>query len=260
MSNSSSTYYKYLTELRENNELQKIKDFRYYLKGFNLLKNIISLLPCTVFVLDFSTGEYLSLSENWHSLSGYTIEEYVRNGGLKFSHSRYHPDDLNVIAHHVFAQFLDYAKTMQEEELKTTRFSFNLRYRKKDGIFMKALQQFVVLNRDPQNNPLLVLGICTDITAHKLDNNITFSISKHGNQGSTVTFLPGKTLNKNMNISPRQIEIAKLILQGHNSNQIAERLKLSPYTVRAHRRNLLEKTRCRNTAELSRYVISSGLI
>ena len=51
-------------------------------------------------------------------------------------------------------------------------------------------------------------------------------------------------------LSPREIEILELVIQGKTSKEIAEKLFISKTTVDTHRRNLLEKTGCRSTSEL----------
>ncbi len=52
------------------------------------------------------------------------------------------------------------------------------------------------------------------------------------------------------NLSPREIEILEMLIQGKTSKEIAEILFISKTTVDTHRRNLLEKTNCRSTSEL----------
>ena len=57
-------------------------------------------------------------------------------------------------------------------------------------------------------------------------------------------------LNENIKLSRREHQILEKILQGNTNKQIARQLILSEYTVRAHRRNILEKTSSRNFVEL----------
>lgn len=56
-------------------------------------------------------------------------------------------------------------------------------------------------------------------------------------------------------LSPREIEILELVVQGKTSKEIAETLFISKTTVDTHRRNLLDKTGCRSTSELLLKVI-----
>jgi DNA-binding NarL/FixJ family response regulator len=54
-------------------------------------------------------------------------------------------------------------------------------------------------------------------------------------------------------LSIREIEILGLIMRGLTNHDIAEKLSISYETVRSHRKNILEKTKARNTAALINY-------
>lgn len=51
-------------------------------------------------------------------------------------------------------------------------------------------------------------------------------------------------------ISPREKEVLKLVADGFSSKQIADRLFISSHTAISHRKNLLEKFKVKNTAQL----------
>lgn len=70
----------------------------------------------------------------------------------------------------------------------------------------------------------------------------------------------GKSPSKEQEVSDRELETLKLICDGLTNDQIAEKLHLSPETVKWHRNNLLSKTGCNNTAALVMYGIKNGLI
>jgi DNA-binding NarL/FixJ family response regulator len=61
-------------------------------------------------------------------------------------------------------------------------------------------------------------------------------------------------------LSEREIEILVLIAEEFTNNEIADKLNLSPRTVDAHRRNLLEKTGSKNTAGLVRFAVERKLL
>lgn len=50
--------------------------------------------------------------------------------------------------------------------------------------------------------------------------------------------------------SSREVEIHRLISSGKTSEQIAQRLRISPLTVKTHRRSMIRKLKLRNAAEL----------
>ena len=61
-------------------------------------------------------------------------------------------------------------------------------------------------------------------------------------------------------LTPRELEVLKLIAEGHSSKQIAELLVISVKTVDRHRTNMLDKLGMRDRVELTRYAIRRGLI
>jgi DNA-binding NarL/FixJ family response regulator len=61
-------------------------------------------------------------------------------------------------------------------------------------------------------------------------------------------------------LTPRELEVVKLIAEAHTSDQIAQRLGLSRKTVERHRENILAKLGMRDRVELTRYAIKRGLV
>jgi DNA-binding NarL/FixJ family response regulator len=61
-------------------------------------------------------------------------------------------------------------------------------------------------------------------------------------------------------LSPREVDVIKLIAEGHTSEEIADLLYISRKTVDRHRANILEKLGMRNRVELARYAIRRGLV
>jgi DNA-binding NarL/FixJ family response regulator len=61
-------------------------------------------------------------------------------------------------------------------------------------------------------------------------------------------------------LTPREVEIVKLIAESNTNRQIAELLVISEKTVERHRANVLEKLGMRDRVELTRYAIRRGLI
>jgi len=60
-------------------------------------------------------------------------------------------------------------------------------------------------------------------------------------------------------LTSREIEIVKLIAEGFTSQQMADRLFISPRTVETHRANLMKKTGVKNSIELINKVERMGI-
>jgi DNA-binding NarL/FixJ family response regulator len=61
-------------------------------------------------------------------------------------------------------------------------------------------------------------------------------------------------------LTPRELEVVKLIAEAFTNRQIAEILNVSEKTVESHRSNLLAKLGMRDRVELVRYAIRRGLV
>jgi DNA-binding NarL/FixJ family response regulator len=61
-------------------------------------------------------------------------------------------------------------------------------------------------------------------------------------------------------LTPREIEILRLVAEGHTNQEIADRLTLSIKTVQAHRANVMEKLDLRDVTHLVRFAVRYCLI
>ncbi len=61
-------------------------------------------------------------------------------------------------------------------------------------------------------------------------------------------------------LTPRELEVLKLISEGATSRQIADSLVISMKTVERHRSNIMNKLDIRDRVQLTRYAIRRGLV
>jgi len=61
-------------------------------------------------------------------------------------------------------------------------------------------------------------------------------------------------------LTTRELEVVKLIVDGISTPEIADKLNLSPHTVYTHRKNLMKKLKINSTSELVRYAITTGIV
>ena len=74
---------------------------------------------------------------------------------------------------------------------------------------------------------------------------------------SRPTALKGE---RNAALTPRELEILQLIVEGKSNKEIAEQLRLSANTVAVHRANIMDALGIHKTAELVVYAIRNGLV
>lgn len=61
-------------------------------------------------------------------------------------------------------------------------------------------------------------------------------------------------------LTNRELDVLKLIAEGHTNNEIASRIFTSRRTVEGHRQNLIDKTGVKNSAQLIRLACKAGII
>jgi len=89
--------------------------------------------------------------------------------------------------------------------------------------------------------------------SHKLSMNLI-----KGNQMISFVTEDGKRLE--LEFSSREVEILNLIAEGYTNEEIADKTFTSKRTIETHRRNMIEKTKTRNTASLIKFAIAAGVI
>lgn len=61
-------------------------------------------------------------------------------------------------------------------------------------------------------------------------------------------------------LSPRQLEVLRLVAEGYSTKQIALKLGISAKTVETHRAQLTERLDIHHVAGLVRYALEAGII
>jgi len=252
------SYFEYQDFLKNHETSVLIKNHQFYLKENNFISHLINLLPCAVYLLNYQTGKYLFVSDSCQNLLGYSANEMIEKGNSYFI-GKLHPTDRKIISGKVFKGFLDYIKTLNSTDIKNSRFSHNYRFKRKDNTYIHLLQQYVVLETNEDNFPLLTLGFVTDVSAHKHDNKVVFSVSHHSKQNGYTVTTPQSFPQRKIAVTQRENQIIESLIKGLSSKQIADNLNISLHTANAHRRNILAKTNCKNTAELISYALENGL-
>ncbi|HVB75740.1 MAG TPA: response regulator transcription factor [Ktedonobacteraceae bacterium] len=68
------------------------------------------------------------------------------------------------------------------------------------------------------------------------------------------------TISELRNLTPRELEVLKLVAEGHTNQEIADELVISIKTVQAHRANVMEKLGLHNITHLVRFALRAGLL
>ncbi|MCG8529464.1 MAG: response regulator transcription factor [Desulfovibrionales bacterium] len=109
----------------------------------------------------------------------------------------------------------------------------------------------------------LLKDCCFDELAHAVRSAMRGEVClSQPLQDSVVLDYIGKLRNPQADeatLSSRESEVLKLIAEGNSTKEVADKLCISAKTVETHRRQIMQKTKYTNIAELTKYAIRCGL-
>lgn len=168
-----------------------------------------------------------------------------------------HPDDIQ--RHNLGrTKLFRIAQDMFIAKNGTQILSTNFRLRNTELAYTNMLIQCYIFYTKVPVSTIYLLQVQTDIDWYRKIRH-----GYHYYVGSDLSFFryPDDDLLKTGNVfSDREFEIIRLILSGLDSEQIAEKLFLSVYTVNTHRRNILKKTGEKSISELIYNLKERGLL
>lgn len=168
---------------------------------------------------------------------------------FEWLYSRMHPDDAPLVAEAtaLSARFADHCR----HGISGHVFSVDYRLRHTAGHWVRVLRQNFPVHLDEEGKLVLVGSIYTDITHHKITNDLRFHFS-HPDFAAWVHTAVAST--KADTLSTREQAVLGLVLRGYTSQQIAEQLYVSCHTITTHRRNIGRKLGNRDLSNLLRHL------
>lgn len=168
-----------------------------------------------------------------------------------------HPDELN---RHLAGRtiLLKTAYDLFKSEKGYKILSSNYRIKNADGQYNNLLMQFYIYYSAAPYKSVFLFKLDTNINSFKLRRS-----GYHyyfGDDLSNFRYPDNELLNKRIIFSKREFDIIKLVEQGNNSEQIAEKLFLSKNTIDTHRRNILHKAHLQNMSELIYTIKEQGIL
>jgi len=168
-----------------------------------------------------------------------------------------HPDDLERLSlgrAKLFKTANDLFMTKKGFELISSNFAM----KNSSGKYSNLLNQFYLFYSTTPYISVFVLKIHTNIDHYKKPKH-----GHHyyvGNDLSNFRFPDEKLLMIGNQYSDREFQIIKLIASGMSSEEIADKLFLSTYTISTHRRNILIKSGKATIPELIYDLMERGIL
>ncbi|WP_246539043.1 LuxR C-terminal-related transcriptional regulator [Litoribacter ruber] len=226
-----------------------------------LISSIFSLGPFYFYILDFYDMSVSNFSNGFEEAHGIDPKDVKHiNQVLALTH----PDDMEFVvkAEDRASKFI--YETIGSEHIKSYKVSYNFRFKTKKGSYEMFNHQSLILSVDEKGNLGKSLNIHTNI--HHLGRKNNYKLSLLGLDGApsymNLDVLGGTDENECSKsfllFSSREMEVIKLVAAGLQSLHIADKLNISPETVKSHRKNILSKSGCKNFKELVSQGVKEG--
>lgn len=158
--------------------------------------------------------------------------------------------------------YLKCIKSLTYEEKINQKIVFvGVKFKTRYGKTIRTFIHTSHLDEDADRNPINVINTIQDISHFMKDEFwwMRFSSGEHSEKITYYHSSTGKTFEGDI-ISDREKDILRLINQGMDSTEIADKLFLSLATVQTHRKNMLARTGMKDVTALLQIALSIGMI
>lgn len=220
--------------------------------------------PVIISTFNHSTFKFDYLSPNVEQLLGLSAGCIKQLNYQKFLKLFMHPEDIQVIASRLFPDIVRFMNHDAKEEVMKFSVHYNYRMRTASGEWVKMEQQTTPLKVDQKRKILLDQSFYTQLGKADFHEYYPLKLSIfYRDKGIydlrfSKIYLQKKA--KGNSLTPREMEILKMLAEGITSCEIADMLNISETTVITHRRNMLNKFKVKNTSELIAWAFHSAFL
>ena len=236
--------------------IEKLMDVKPH--AFNVLNHSVPM----IYLLDYTTGKYVFVSSHCDAHLLFFAKKMLE-GGLDFVIENYHPEDFKLFNEEIFSDRLSMIKDIPIQQHKDLIFSLNFRIKNGKGEFVNLLQRSSFIQSDEDGNPLLSMGVITNINHFKAENPVIQLLEKVDAVTGITALVQKNTYfhrEEDKIFSKREREILPYVADGLTSKQIAEKLFIIEHTVINHKRNMQDRSDTQNSAGLINFVFRHHLL
>ncbi|RQO30027.1 helix-turn-helix transcriptional regulator [Taibaiella sp. KBW10] len=222
----------------------------------DLTNSIASTGPFYCYIIDFYDMSLSHISASLYEMHGFYPEQTSFNAILE----AIHPDDIDFVikAEDYAANF--YLHQVGWEKMLQYKSSYNFRIRLQNDQYVLINHQSLMLTLDDKKGYGKSLNIHTRIDHLSSTPNYKISFIGLNEEPSYMDLNIEAYADRPVSFSKREIDIIKNIAEGLSSMEIAQKLFIAESTVKKHRKNILDKADCSNTAQLVKTCALQGLI
>lgn len=210
------------------------------------------LSPTVVFVLNFPPRSYLHVSENIYEMLGITSQQLISKG-LILGIQSIEEEDRAVFNTEILPTAMQlYQKfALAGRNVCDTKLTYNLKMIDKEGKIFSSIHILKPISVNEEGFPMLVAKYIVHDLIGKTPSYPEMKFEQRNVDGKYEVLFTKSFLikpDKSNVLSSREQQILQLIKEGHSSQEIADKLFISLYTVNNHRRSLVKKCGVKNLA------------
>jgi DNA-binding CsgD family transcriptional regulator len=221
-----------------------------------LVSAIISVGPFYFYVIDFFDRSISHVSPAIKDIHGFNPETVTLNDII----NTIHPEDMDFVVNAEEANFNFLYQIIGKDNITDYKSNFSFRSRLKNGEYCLLNHQAIILTTDVNGCVGKSLNIHTNIDHITKKNSYNLSLIGLKNFPSYMDINVSFNSNNLISYTKREVEIIKCISKGCTNKKIAEHLQISIATVKTHRKNIHQKSGCKNAVELVNKSLLHGLI
>ncbi|MDD4495883.1 MAG: LuxR C-terminal-related transcriptional regulator [Eubacteriales bacterium] len=220
-------------------------DYDLWNKKRESIQEFSKISRSCIFTVDVFKKRYDFASDNFSHIFGYNpdwIKTIWKQGDLL--EERIHPDDREQLVEYQIehGQFI---YSLSEEKRNDYMQTFQYRILNAKGQYVNVISRQQVIEKDRNGKAWIIMGVM-DISPDQIPAE---RIKRTVINRKTGEILTSSLIPEEKQLTNREKEILLLIRQGLLSKEIADKLKLSIYTVNNHRKNILAKLDVDNVIE-----------
>ncbi|MDB5206764.1 MAG: hypothetical protein JWR72_1839 [Flavisolibacter sp.] len=230
------------------------KDVSVPLKIHKKLLSLFHVGDYYYYVFNIKTSSFELMSEDIYRVLGYMPEEV----DVPFFLSKIHPEDQPYFLNFE-NKVTEFFSSLKPEQILNYKVSYDYRIQKKDSTYIRILQQVFTIQLKEDNQVIKTFGFHTNISHLKQTGVPVLSFIGLNGEVSYMDVNVKQVFSPStISLTSREREVLALLMKGKKSEQISKELFISKLTVDTHRKNILRKTACNNTAGLVSEAVKNG--
>lgn len=234
----------------------KLNEIDLELEIHKKLLNIFQVGDFYYYIFNLKNLEMEFMSKEMEAVLGYKVADM----NLTSLFNKIHPEDQPWFLN-IENKAVEFFSQLSIEQIPNYKLRYDYRMQKSDGTYMRVLQQVITIQYSETGGILKTLGVHTDISHLKMEGKPVLSFIGLNGEPSYIDVDIKKVFGTSSGfLSERESQILSLLIDGKETKEIATILFITPATVSTHRKNMLAKTKARNTAEMIVMAITKGWV